>query len=300
MRLSPICLAATLLATAPAFAATPINELRPLAADGRLSIENPVGQVIVRTWDRPEVRITGSLGEGAEKHIVQGGPGELGIEIRNPGQQGWFGWGKGANEATRLEITLPRTASLEVEAVSADIDVAGTAGRGLSLSSVSGNVRVRQAKAGQAEFATVSGDLDAEIDTGALTADAVSGDQRIAGRVVGRVQLNSVSGDTTLVSGQVERLNLSTVSGNGHMTTALAASGRVEADTVSGDLHLVIPAETSARLQVETFSGGITSPVGTVHTEQYGPGKSLDARLGTGAGGIKLESFSGDVRITIE
>jgi len=51
---------------------------------------------------------------------------------------------------------------------------------------------------------------------------------------------------------------------------------------------------------VETFSGGISSPVGKVQTEEYGPGKRLEARLGAGGGEIRLESFSGDVRVEIE
>jgi hypothetical protein len=36
-----------------------------------------------------------------------------------------------------------------------------------------------------------------------------------------------------------------------------------------------------------------------VQTEEYGPGKSLNARLGSGQGQMKLESFSGDVTIEL-
>ena len=293
-------LAAALLLAAPAFAATPINETLPLAADGKVRIENASGQVVVRTWDRPEVKITGSLGEGSQKRIVRGGPGDLAIEIRGSRQGGWFGWMGGSTEPTRLEITLPRRASLEVDAVSASVDVAGTSGRGLTLSSVSGDVLVRQAKAVDADLQTVSGDLDAELDTDALSADSVSGSLRIAGRVGGRIQLNSVSGDASVVASGVERLGMSTVSGDGDIKASLAPSGRMQADTVSGDLSLRLPAATSARLQVETFSGDISSPAGKVRREEHGPGQSLDTRLGAGSGSISLESFSGDVQIIIE
>lgn len=293
-------LAAALLLAAPAYAATPLDEVLPLAADGKLSIQNASGQVTVRTWNRPEVKITGSLGEGSQKRIVKGGPRDLSIEIRGTRPGGWFGWMGSSSQPTRLEVTIPRQASLEVDTVSAQVDVAGTAGASLTLSSVSGGVRVRQARAGDADLQTVSGDLDAELETNALSADSVSGRVRIGGRVGGRVQLNSVSGDVSLVADAVERLRMSTVSADGDIRASLAASGRIQADTVSGDLGLWLPAATSARLQVETFSGGIASPVGTVQREDHGPGQRLDTRLGAGSGGIELESFSGNIRIVVD
>jgi DUF4097 and DUF4098 domain-containing protein YvlB len=297
---SRLIVLAALVATPAAFAATPINQSRPLAAEGQVSIDNLKGRVTVRTWDRAEVRITGSLGEGVEKFVVEGDASDLRIEVRYPRNNGgWFGWGggDGKSEPTLLEISVPAKASVSVDAVSADIDVAGTGGRRLALASVSGNVLVRSARAEDASFESVSGDVDAQVDSDNVSAETVSGDLQVSGRIGGRVSLDTVSGDATLVAGAVERLNLSTVSGDGHLTAGLVASGNITAESVSGNIDLVLPADVSARLSVETFSGGIRSPVGEVQTEQYGPGKRLEARLGAGSGDIRLESFSGNVRI---
>lgn len=299
---SRLILLAALVAASPAFAATAINQVRPLAADGHVSIDNLKGRVIVRAWDRPEVRITGSLGEGVEKLVVEGDASDLRIEVRYPRNSGgWFGWGGGdsRSEPTLLEISVPAKASVSVDAVSADVDVAGTGGRRLSLASVSGDVLVRGARADEANFESVSGDVDVEVDSASVAAETVSGDLLVTGRIGGRVSLDTVSGDATLVAGAVERLSLSTVSGDGHLSAGLAASGNITADSVSGNVDLVLPRETSARLQIETFSGGISSPVGRVQTEEYGPGKSLEAKLGAGSGSIRLESFSGNVRVTV-
>ena len=41
----------------PAFAATPINQSRPLDPRGRVEIENMKGTIEVRAWDRAEVKI---------------------------------------------------------------------------------------------------------------------------------------------------------------------------------------------------------------------------------------------------
>jgi DUF4097 and DUF4098 domain-containing protein YvlB len=293
---------AALVAAPAAFAASPINQTRPLAADGQVSIENVKGRVTVRTWDRPEVRITGSLGAGVEKLAIEGDASDLRIEVRYPKNGGgWFGWGgDGDSEPTLLEINVPAKASVSVDAVSANVDVAGTGGRRLTLASVSGDVLVRGARAEEASFESVSGDVDAEVDSTNVSAETVSGDLLLKGRIGGRVSLDTVSGDATLVAGPVERLTLSTVSGDGHLSAGLAASGGITADSVSGNVDLVLPRDTSARLQIDTFSGGISSPVGEVQTEEYGPGKSLKARLGAGSGSIRLESFSGNVRVSIK
>lgn len=294
---------ALLLAAAPAFAAgTPINQTRPLAADGRVSIENLKGEIRVRTWDRPEVRIAGTLGEGVEKLDVSGGATSLSIEVRYPKNSdgGWFGWGGDGAGPTLLEVTIPAGASLDVDSVSADVDVEGMAGRRLDLESVSGRVVVRGSRPGVARVSSVSGGVELQADGPDVGVETVSGDIRVQGALAGRVSVETVSGDATVVAGTLERLSHASVSGDARLEAGLRPGGSLRAESVSGTLEIILPAATSARLAVETFSGGISSPVGKVETEQYGPGKSLSARLGGGDGDIRLESFSGDVRIQLK
>lgn len=300
---APIFLMAALLLSAPALAAKPVDETRPLSPTGQVSIENMKGRIVVRGWDRPEVRVTGSLGDGVEKLEIEGNGDRLRIEVKYPGSGGgWFNWGSGSrgSKPSEIEVTLPATASVAVDSVSASVDVAGVRGRRLAVDSVSGSVQVRDAGPGEARFDTVSGNMDLELDSSDIAVDSVSGNVNLRGRITGRVSLDTVSGDATLVAGALERLTLSSVSGTGRLRAGLAANGSISADTVSGRLNLDLPADTSARLRVETFSGAIISPVGQVQTEQYGPGKRLDTRLGAGSGEIRLESFSGGVRITLE
>lgn len=296
-RLLPL---AALIAVAPALAATPINETRALSPTGQVSVDNVKGRIVVRAWDRPEVKITGTLGEGVERLLVEGDANSLRIEVRYPeGGGGWFGWGGGDNgaEPSVLEVSIPAQAQLSVDSVSADVDITGVGGSRLSVDSVSGDVAVRGARAGQARFETVSGDLDLDLASRNTRVDTVSGDVVLKGALQGEVSLDSVSGNATVTAGALDELSLSTVSGDGRMQASLAPSGNISADSVSGNLSLGLPADTSAHVQLESFSGRITSPVGKVVTEEFGPGSHLDARLGAGSGNIRLESFSGDIRI---
>ena len=294
------CLTASLLLALPALAATPIDQTRPLAADGSLRIENIKGQVVVRTWDRPEVHVTGSLGEGVEKLEIGPGGDSLSIKVKYPNSGGgWFGSGN-RSEPSRIEVRMPAGASLDVDVVSAEVDLEGLAGRRLAVDSVSGSVQVRASRSGEARFDLVSGDLEAELDSEDISVDTVSGDVRLSGRGGGELGVDTVSGDADLAFQSLRRVVMDSVSGDLDLRTGLAPSGRISADTVSGGVRLRLPADTSARLSVETFSGGISSPVGDVKTEKYGPGKTLEARLGSGKGEVRLVTFSGSVRISFD
>lgn len=293
--------AIALLAVAPAFAGTPINQSRPLAADGQVHIENIQGRITVRTWNQPQVRITGSLGKGAEKLDISGDARSLDIQVRYPDNGGWKLWGKRGNdsEPTILEITVPQRASLDIESVSADIDVQQMAGRKLQVASVSGAIVVTASSPGEASFENVSGDSTLRITSNKVKVESVSGEIRLQGGLAGDVEMESVSGNINLVAAALARLQVSTVSGASHLRAALRPSGEIEVETLSGVLELSLPASTSAKLHAESFSGDIRSASGTVQREEHGPGKSLDATLGSGQGRIRLESFSGDLRLDL-
>jgi predicted membrane protein len=66
---------------------------------------------------------------------------------------------------------------------------------------------------------------------------------------------------------------------------------------MSGNVQLQLPANTSANLHASSFSGDLRSDFGTAKKPEHGPGSSLDARLGDGAGKINIETFSGDLRV---
>ena len=205
----------------------------------------------------------------------------LDIEVKYPDGGGWKLWGKNRDsEPTTLEITVPQRASLDIESVSADIDVQQMAGRKLSASSVSGAVVVTASSPGEASFENVSGDLTLRITSNKVNAETVSGEIKLQGGLAGDVQLESVSGNISLVAPALNKLQVSTVSGDARLRAALKPSAEVKAETLSGVLELSLPANTSARLHAETFSGDIRSPAGKVAREEHGPGKSLDTTFG--------------------
>src|SRR5690606_12186751 len=103
----------------PALAATPINETRPLDARGEVEVSNLKGRIEVRTWDRNEVRITGSLGDGVERLEIGDGGDTLVVRARYPRNNR----NSRNSEPTMLVLEIPRQASLDVESVAASVDV---------------------------------------------------------------------------------------------------------------------------------------------------------------------------------
>lgn len=294
---------AAVLATGQVLAATPINETRPLDANGHLAIDNLKGSIEVVAWDRPEVRIDGSLGKGVEKLEIVGDRGRLAVRVKYPNRNGGRGFlsRNDQTEPTRLRLMVPLRADLEVASVSASIDVTGMASRELSIDSVSGDVTVAAAPA-EIDIDTVSGDLFVTVNSGNVSLESVSGDIRLRGRLDGEVSVETVSGDIGVVSVEsaIRRLSGATVSGDVAIDTALAANGRIQIESVSGDIEMALPKTLSANVSGESFSGDLTAPGATVNRPKRGPGSSFERRYGSGEGDVSIETFSGDARLRLK
>lgn len=285
---------ALLLAAAPAFAATPINETRPLSSTGRVDIENLKGRIQVRAWERDEVKVEGSLGRGAERLVVEGNRERLEVRVRYPRNNR-------NTEPSELLLMVPRRAELDIDSVAADVDVSGVAPARLSIQSVSGDVVVAAAPR-TLEVESVSGDATITVNSADVDVQSVSGDVRLQGRLDGRVEVESVSGDVrvTVVGERVRDLRGATVSGDIGVRTALADGGEIALESVSGDLTLALPADVSARVSAESFSGDLRAPGVQVQRPKYGPGASYQTRYGSGGGTVRMETFSGDAVLRLD
>lgn len=302
------CLAAALglaLATAAgtAPAATPILESRSLDARGRVEVENIKGLIEVRAWDRAEVKIEGSLGEGVEKLEIEGDRNRLRVRVRYPSRNGVLDFGnKGRrSEPTTLRLMVPLRADLDLSAVSADIVAWGVAPSRMNVQNVSGDTRIAGAP-DDLDVNTVSGDLDLTINRGNVDAETVSGDIRISGRLGEEIAVQSVSGDVEVrvLDTAVRRLEGSSVSGDMDVRMALAPRSRVRLESVSGDVVLALPRASSAEVRAESFSGTLQAPGATVERPRHGPGSTLRQRYGSGDAEVSIETFSGDAAVRFD
>ena len=291
----PTLLFLALACAGVAQAGTPISGNAQANGDARVSIENVRGAINVTGWDRDQVAVTGTLGEGSKFSITGSGP-SVTVRVENEHEGSWsFFGGNGPKEDSVLNVSVPRGSALDVEAVSADVEVKGITGsREIELESVSGDVRA-EARADRAELGSVSGDVTFAGETRDVVLETVSGDID-ARRADGRIKSESVSGNITLEAGMLDELTAGTVSGDVEIVATGIGSGRIAVESMSGDVYLGVPAALSARIEAETFSGSIDSDFGKV-VDEDGPGTTLDVTVGKGDAEITLESFSGDVKV---
>jgi DUF4097 and DUF4098 domain-containing protein YvlB len=127
--------------------------------------------------------------------------------------------------------------------------------------------------------------------------ESVNGGVIIDG-VTGKVRANSVNGNV-----EVRRA--------GGDVDASAVNGKVEADfdrmparhislnTVNGGIVLGLPQNAGAHVQASTVHGGISSDFDMpVRHVAFGPGSSLDTRIGDGAAEVKLTTVNGGINLT--
>jgi DUF4097 and DUF4098 domain-containing protein YvlB len=211
-----------------------VDETRPLAASGELSLENTNGSVRITAWDEARVRIEAVKRARSERALE-----ELKVEIEGDGERvsvrtryprpHWMG-GAGSVE---YRVSVPRSARVRVGNVNGRVEVDG----------VLGSVRA----------STVNGSVDLTAVGGAIEASAVNG---------------SVEADVARVDPS-SRNELHTTNGSVRVTLPRDAGADVEAHTVNGSVHcdfdLADLSRSRRKVEGRIGAGGARFELGTVN-----------------------------------
>jgi DUF4097 and DUF4098 domain-containing protein YvlB len=197
--------------------------------------------------------------------------------------------------STTLDVRVPKGASLDVDVVSAPMNIDGIDGGSIKVNTVSGKARIN-ARSPSVDADAVSGSLELAGSADKVALQTVSGDI-LAPNVGTEANLQTVSGRIHVSGGPWRRLNLSTVSGDVQLAGGVAPNGSYDVDSMSGDVQIQVPSNLSAIIKASTFSGDLRSDFGTVKKPEHGPGSELEATAGAGGAKMNVETFSGDLRI---
>lgn len=263
------------------------------AADGDVTLSQLGGDVIVRTWDRNEIRIVAYAELVQLETRFSSREVYVGLELPDRARQG-----KARTGDTQFEVTVPATARVSAKSISGDVTVEGIRGR-VTAGSVSGDITVVGGR-DKISVASVSGDVQVANATGRVSATSVNGDLVLAD-VEGDVTANTVSGDLMLQRVRARLITAKTVNGDIEFEGPIADDGRYELNTHSGDVLLHLPDGVNGVLSVSTFSGELDSEVPIVigPGSRYGRGNTtMETKLGSGRGAwIAVKTFGGDVLI---
>lgn len=279
------------LATTTALADENVDRTIDAHPSSYIEIYNTSGDIEVVGWSKDSVHVSGSIGDDVDELIIERDGREILIKVKVPNRH------RGDIEAD-LVISVPEKSSLEVSAVSADIDVEGVLGK-LVLGTVSGDVTTTAA-AEDIEAGTVSGDVEitgigeqADIEAG-----TVSGDVFLK-NLGGRVAAESVSGDVQVVGGSFEDAYFESVNGDIEFSAELINGGDLSMESVNGTIDILFTTPVSARFDIETFNGSIRNCFGPKpeRTSRYSPGLELSFTVGDGDSHVKVETLNGSVNI---
>ena len=149
------------------------HQTYPLAADGRVSLENINGSVTISTWDRNEVKVDAVKWAYTRERLteakieVSANAGSIYIKTDYPDFNQTFTDdrnGRRENPASvEYTLTIPRGARLDsIELINGGINISGVAGD-VRASSINGRVQAR-GLTGEARLSTINGRLEATFD----------------------------------------------------------------------------------------------------------------------------------------
>lgn len=274
-----------------ALSATAAEERRTVEAssDGNVSVSNVAGSIEIYGWSRDQVEVRADLGSGVEELIVERDGDNVTVRVKTPRNGS-------RNIGSDLVIRVPEMSSIDVGAVSADIEVSGVYGE-QRLHAVSGDV-VTAAYGSDIQAEVVSGDIEIVGDGKAILSEltSVSGDIETSG-LSGEIEASSVSGDLEILNGVFSRGQVNTVNGEIVFRAELLDGGRLDMETINGRIDLHFDGEIDARFDIETFNGSIRSCFGpnAERTSRYTPGQELKFTEGSGSARVTLRTLNGSL-----
>jgi DUF4097 and DUF4098 domain-containing protein YvlB len=272
---------------------------------GTLDINNMSGKVVVNEGGTDTIvidalkRVRGNVGDAKDqlaRTTVEMAERAGRVEVRT------IYAGRNLKVSVDYTVTAPAGTTVAVRTLSGDIAITGIKGE-VRADALSGNVTLTGTPA-VSLAKTMSGDVAVTgVSTqGELRVSSLSGDVLVRSARARSVDADSTSGDVTLIDVTSDRVTGKALSGEISFTGPLAKGGRYQFQSQSGDVSLTLVGAAGFELDASTFSGRVRSdfpltlppgqPVGG-----QGPRKSIRGVFGDGGAQLLLRAFSGDITI---
>ncbi|MCX6539060.1 MAG: DUF4097 family beta strand repeat-containing protein [Acidobacteria bacterium] len=276
----------------------------PLAKGGAFDLSNISGTIVITGGSGDQVVIDavkrGRSAEELKEVTIEVATTANRVDVRTR-----YPEGRGIRVWVDYTVTVPKSAAINVKSISGDEKISGLDGE-IHVNSISGNVSVASATDVRA-VKSVSGDVhvQASKSTAALSVSSVSGNVKLNDVTASEIQVNSVSGDVTCEAITTTRVAVKTVSGGVTFGGSLAKGGRYELASHSGDVTIFASDKIGIEVSASTFSGEVTSDL-ALKLKAGGdaaPGRgrrmrqSMQGIFGDGSAMLQLTSFSGNIRI---
>ncbi len=250
---------------------------------GRLFLRNPIGGIVVRGGDRPEIQLRATMPAADRINYDRTGSMlEIGRVVTGPMANG---------QPAALEVTIPRGLHLEVLTRTGTVDV----------SAVSGSVRIRSAN-GDVKVSGTGGTVTIETSAGAVSVSNATGSVAVntsAGTITltgaaSDATLESSSGNISVTNSSAARIKAVTLRGDVTFSGALMEGGDYTLQTHSGMVGIRLPSAANATIRAQSIQGAVDNQSGTAARKREGVKEIV---VGRGGAMVQAISFRGLIRV---
>lgn len=251
----------------------------------RLLIDNFAGEVIVKAWDRDQLRVQ-ARHPSRTKVNIKSSPTTVAVQAHSSGAPG----------SVDYEISVPAWMPVTIDGTFNFITVEGTQSE-VSANTTRGDVIVRGGS-GTVVAKSIEGEITVEGARGRVTASSVQQGIRITG-VSGDITAETNNGSIILTKVTSPNADVTTINGHIVYEGAIADRGRYRFTTHNGHITATVPETSNVTFVVRTYSGSFTSQYdvkGPPASEAH-KGRRLTYTMGNGSAEMEMESFGGHIRI---
>lgn len=263
----------------------------PLAAGGRLSLENRNGSIEITPWDKDAVEINGTKYANTQQAVkdirIEISQSPNAVQVRTDAPFGFH------NMGARYSIRVPRKVVL---------DRIVSSNGSIRADGVQGYARLRTSN-GRITVYGHNGEIDAETSNGSIEATDQTGNARVhTSNGAIRVEMNQGSLDAGTSNGSITaRLTkpdanapVRLTSSNGRIDLTMDAVRDVHASTSNSSIQVRIPSGANARVRARTSNASITTEF-DVRGERSK--HTLEGTIGNGGPMIDLSTSNGGIRL---
>jgi DUF4097 and DUF4098 domain-containing protein YvlB len=254
----------------------------------RLVLSNNAGEVVVRSWERDQVRIQATHGA---RETISAETTDMTLRIRTQRTSG----SRGPGGLVDYQITVPRWMPVNLSGTYLDATIEGTTAE-VTVETVHGNARVTGGN-GAVSLRSVEGVITVDKASGRVQATTVNEGIRIT-NVSGEITAETTNGDVFIDNATTSNLEAFTVNGDMTFNGTIRDNGVYRLGTHNGDIRVGLGGANNATVFVRTFQGDFAADFPVQLPEGQNPrsgSKRFNFTLGSGSARIELQSFGGDI-----
>lgn len=251
--------------------------------NARLELHNSSGYIVVRTWDRNEVRVRAdNFFSGG--FVIERTSSTLRIGARR--------WDDDDDDIDYL-LTVPASMDLDLRASDGDVTVDGAMGE-VTVRVSDGDVIIRGGS-GRVSAYTSDGSITAEGVAGRIRLESSDGDITVEG-ATGDIEIDATDGTVELWEIEAASVKVNNVDGEIVFDGILDARGSYSLVTHDGDISIHIPESSGARVSLAMYDGDFSSNF-TITFPSWPKGRRVEFTLGGGGAELVAETFDGDIML---